>query len=157
MKMKVALVFMLVVFLMLVELECKKSNKLKKSRKHKKGRKEIIKTENTEIFKDKDQDPKNNAKTKLSMMRKFVASVLDQLEIPELVSDNAMAQASPSALVACMNTFKDIARKQVKAKEALPQLETHLPGLVLKEKLIDDKLVARAEEFINTHISKKDA
>ncbi len=122
------------------------------SKKLKKHHKDYVETEHTKIFRDKQLSP-DNVRTKFNMLKNFISGVLDQLDISDNVIENSL-KVPGSELIACMELFKDIGRGNKTGKD-LNMLDKHIKITGLSEKLLDDKKVANAVDFIKKHISDK--
>jgi len=141
--MKVTLAIMLTVFVLLTLVDSKKKNK------------KNLKTldPDTTLLRDRTQDPKM-VRTKINMIKQFVSSVLDELNVPTVQIEPSL-NVSGSHLIACLEVFKDIARGNKQGKDLI-QLEKHLKISNLKERLEDDKQTKVAVDLIKTYISDKD-
>lgn len=121
--------------------------------KQEKKTNEIIKTERMKTFDDKSLNIEN-ARTKLDMMKNFIASVLDQLNIPNKTINDSF-NVPVGNLTACMTLFKDIARDSQTGKDLI-KLEKLLKITGLKERLDDTANVERAVKFIKAYVSPRD-
>ena len=73
---------------------------------------------NSGVFKDKSVDP-SNTRRKIRMIRKFVKSVLEELDFGEVFIDRKVKKASLMNLISCMSIFTKIGRGKLSSKDLI--------------------------------------